>query len=81
MMTFYFKSGKKSYYKEDEQKAKDYFLKVVGELKNEFDENNVFVEVSMDSNGCNKKYIFNSLKEDIGILVGKLQEYRKINPL
>lgn len=76
-MTFYFKLENASYCEDSLQRAKDYFLKVIGELRNEFEENDVFVEVIVDTTGYNKRYFFNSSKIEVGVLVWKLQEYRK----
>jgi len=80
MITFYFKSNKGPYCEVDEEKAKDYFLNAIGELRNEFDQSDVFVEVNMDVPGSNNKYLFYSTKVDVGVLVWKQQQYRRVNP-
>ena len=80
-MTFNFKPTKDAYYENEKQAAKDYFIKYIGDLKSEFDENEVFVEVNMDAKEHENKYSFASNKTDIGILVDKVQQYRKASPL
>ena len=76
MITFNF-TGKKIYQENEKSDAQDHFIKVLGDFNKEFDKANVFVTINTDLEG-NKRYSFNS-KEDIGVLIGRFQEFTKSN--
>lgn len=79
MMTFVFK-GRNPHSEQERKDAIDFFIRYIGDLKPEFEENDVTVEVNMDAKGSENKYIFTSNKIMIGALVWKVQEYRKTHP-
>lgn len=79
MMTFTF-NEKTQHSRQEKQDAQDYFLKYIGDMRKEFEDADVTVEVNMDAGEFQNRYTFNSNKADIGSLVDKLQQYRRANP-
>jgi hypothetical protein len=78
MMTFHFRE-QIPHTAEEKQKAINFFVKYIGEVKPQFDEYDVAVEINMDAKEGENKYIFSSNKIMIGDLIWKVQEYRKKN--
>jgi len=80
MITFTFQETK-PHTQQERQDAQDFFIKYIGDIKEEFDKNEISVEVNMDATEFGRKYTFGSNPDEIAFLVWKVQEYRKANPL
>ena len=77
MITFQFRQTKNQYSPDQLQQAKDDFITYIGDVKKDFDDNDVFVEVNMDAKEYENKYVFTSNKTMPHELIVKVEEYRK----
>jgi hypothetical protein len=79
MISFIY-TGKRQYSQQEKQDAEDFFIRYIGDVKEDFDKNNVVVTVNTDAIYPVPKYTYGSDPDEIGVLVWKVQEYRKKNP-